>query len=871
MKRMRWLPLVLGFAACSSAWAEMPSASWEFTTYEAQYYWEGDADAMKSEIGEGDFFVVMIVDTGWPPQHIWGLYSVGEASWDDSITIEQTGYTETTGLRAEMRRDGAILGADLDSDYRIGNEIRLLFGRSGDTLHLYTLNARHASGAPGLEHATATGVGAFDYSTVADTMEVQIGRDRDSVTTTNNRAHYGPTLLVTGAFPATDDEIVEMLLNVDRIETWYGPAGSKAPDALSHAWGEIDVDNDGTPDHPRVRTPIGMTVGIARLRDVVGDVDLTLSMDAAPDEDAVMLYPSFHPPAQQSVQLMIHAGPQVLKTPTGFAAGFMTAKQGYTKFDSRCAKRPHLQVFDDTGNPAAWSVPMPHTTPYYDASEGGLRWDWEHGIIAPNPDFHATPVLAEIGDDCYFFQSYKSDTREEPDVGDYTVLAFSAWKAAPNWSHTAFTGPKPTWFDNGHCDFQPDEPTINRHNASTTYLEVCPVPSADAVVGACRQYNSLRGFLGAFKLDSTMQFQTISVQRERPPDTYSGHPLKCIEFVPGKVLVLYDVRPMASVAYHWVAGVVLNDVENFADWTNAITGEPLTLPIARDATEGPEDVRIAREYYESPEGIIASVLADGQGRVWILEGVDLDGGYRNLSYGDPETDPNAQWWNKVAKYRMILLTWDGTKFDEQVWEFPPHWGDINSLRRPVLQWADAERTAMYAIVSQVDGEPRPDLYDGQAPWAIYNDAPTCAFFGEAYGTGVHIWLCRTPYTEPDKWVLLQQDFITLSQLGGKSRGICVREWDLAMHTHPYAMVQIVHESFLIDRVDGTQFAMLPLPPLPPECPGDLDGDLIVGQSDLGILLAAYELSGVGDIDGDGDTDQSDLGILLANYNQPCGP
>ncbi len=55
---------------------------------------------------------------------------------------------------------------------------------------------------------------------------------------------------------------------------------------------------------------------------------------------------------------------------------------------------------------------------------------------------------------------------------------------------------------------------------------------------------------------------------------------------------------------------------------------------------------------------------------------------------------------------------------------------------------------------------------------------------------------------------------------------------------------------------------------PSACDGDLDGDGDTDQSDLGILLAAYNLGGDGDLDGDGDTDQSDLGILLADYG--CG-
>jgi hypothetical protein len=52
------------------------------------------------------------------------------------------------------------------------------------------------------------------------------------------------------------------------------------------------------------------------------------------------------------------------------------------------------------------------------------------------------------------------------------------------------------------------------------------------------------------------------------------------------------------------------------------------------------------------------------------------------------------------------------------------------------------------------------------------------------------------------------------------------------------------------------------------CIGDLDGDDDTDLSDLGILLAAWELDDGGDLDGDGDTDLSDLGILLADYN--CG-
>jgi murein tripeptide amidase MpaA len=54
-----------------------------------------------------------------------------------------------------------------------------------------------------------------------------------------------------------------------------------------------------------------------------------------------------------------------------------------------------------------------------------------------------------------------------------------------------------------------------------------------------------------------------------------------------------------------------------------------------------------------------------------------------------------------------------------------------------------------------------------------------------------------------------------------------------------------------------------------DCVGDLNGDGVIDLSDLGILLAAYEVDDGGDLDGDGDTDLADLGALLAVYGQDC--
>jgi hypothetical protein len=66
------------------------------------------------------------------------------------------------------------------------------------------------------------------------------------------------------------------------------------------------------------------------------------------------------------------------------------------------------------------------------------------------------------------------------------------------------------------------------------------------------------------------------------------------------------------------------------------------------------------------------------------------------------------------------------------------------------------------------------------------------------------------------------------------------------------------------REAGTGAARLEIV-LADDVPGDLNGDGNVDLSDLGILLASFEIDGGGDLDGDGDTDLSDLGILLANF------
>lgn len=73
-----------------------------------------------------------------------------------------------------------------------------------------------------------------------------------------------------------------------------------------------------------------------------------------------------------------------------------------------------------------------------------------------------------------------------------------------------------------------------------------------------------------------------------------------------------------------------------------------------------------------------------------------------------------------------------------------------------------------------------------------------------------------------------------------------------------------------EPVPNTRAAAL-IEVLPP-CPGDLNADNAVNQSDLGIVLGDFGCSGpqcVGDVDGDGVVNQSDLGVLLAAFGTTC--
>jgi hypothetical protein len=70
----------------------------------------------------------------------------------------------------------------------------------------------------------------------------------------------------------------------------------------------------------------------------------------------------------------------------------------------------------------------------------------------------------------------------------------------------------------------------------------------------------------------------------------------------------------------------------------------------------------------------------------------------------------------------------------------------------------------------------------------------------------------------------------------------------------------------IDAGGGHSVAILETPP---PCEGDLDGNGVVGNGDLALMLAAWRAGGTtGDLDGNGVVSGTDLGILLDLWG-PC--
>lgn len=82
--------------------------------------------------------------------------------------------------------------------------------------------------------------------------------------------------------------------------------------------------------------------------------------------------------------------------------------------------------------------------------------------------------------------------------------------------------------------------------------------------------------------------------------------------------------------------------------------------------------------------------------------------------------------------------------------------------------------------------------------------------------------------------------------------------------------------FRLAPLPNTTSPWLTLPDCGPDCQADIDGDGKVDQSDLGLLLSAFDAcqgdpdyNADADIDGSGCVDQPDLGILLTEY-EICG-
>ncbi|MCK4873745.1 MAG: hypothetical protein KAS72_13570 [Phycisphaerales bacterium] len=156
-----------------------------------------------------------------------------------------------------------------------------------------------------------------------------------------------------------------------------------------------------------------------------------------------------------------------------------------------------------------------------------------------------------------------------------------------------------------------------------------------------------------------------------------------------------------------------------------------------------------------------------------------------------------------------------------------------------------------------------DIQDRDPPVLFYNlfSCGPGRFVDENYLAGAYIF--NTTFglitvASAKSGSMLQFDDFTRPLGEGETIGAAYREWFDA---------QAPFETWEREWYYGMVLNGDPLLLVAPR--GDLDGNGCVNQSDLGILLACYNIDEGGDLDGDGDTDQADLGILLANYDKGC--
>ena len=119
---------------------------------------------------------------------------------------------------------------------------------------------------------------------------------------------------------------------------------------------------------------------------------------------------------------------------------------------------------------------------------------------------------------------------------------------------------------------------------------------------------------------------------------------------------------------------------------------------------------------------------------------------------------------------------------------------------------------------------------------------------------------------PETWIFLGQSWLTHLDLGRVLHDEnATNRWEAYVSVKfdgPAYGGDAAENQVLVDRI------VLVAPA--PDCPADLDGDGIVGGSDLGQLLLRWnDADPAADLDGDGVVSGPDLGIMLLAWGA-CG-
>jgi hypothetical protein len=351
---------------------------------------------------------------------------------------------------------------------------------------------------------------------------------------------------------------------------------------------------------------------------------------------------------------------------------------------------------------------------------------------------------------------------------------------------------------------------------------------------------------------------------------------------PGQTIVTFASHASdlyAGGLFGVVGGV---PVSGIARW-DGVTWHPLgagvnNAVLAIEVQQGPEDdpaIVYAGGAFTEAGGMPASRIARWDGTTWSPLGLGCSAGVRSIAIYDDGSGSGPALYatggfqmaggivvNKIAKWDFQTQTWSA--LGQGITNGS---GDTLAVFRESPDPNAPASLFLGGFFSEVDGKPIEGIarWDGQTWSAVGAGLPAV---GDAIVEGLR--------------VLNDGSGEALYAYGYFQNGGFLAKWNGVSWARYDSVPGIVYDAEVYNgqlHIGGGLSEFIPkIARFTPDgggfaC-GDFDGDGMVTQADLGILLAAFNNcpgpNCPGDANGDGVVDQQDLGILLAHFGQECG-